>query len=76
MGTHLKLDIRTSYFPSTPISDMKFCGNRKENENTPAYTAKIAVYAGVKFKKSFVILRQRIFIFFPISTKLHLTNWG
>ena len=36
MGTHLKLDIRTSYFPSTPISDMKFCGNRKESENTPS----------------------------------------
>ena len=37
MGTHLKLDIRTSYFPSTPISDMKFCENRKENENTPIF---------------------------------------
>ena len=49
---------KTSYLSSILLISMKFGENKKKNENAPAYTAKIAVYAGVKFKKFFIISRH------------------
>ena len=67
MRTHLKLDIRTSYLPSTPIIGLKFFEKRQLFANLPVnlanlpvnskeiflfeFTGKLAQFTG-KFEKS------------------------
>ena len=49
MGTHLKLDIRTSYLPSTPIIGLKFFEKRQLFANLPVNLANLPVNSKENF---------------------------
>ena len=53
MGTHLKLDIRTSYIPSTPIIDLKFFAKRQLFSNLPVNWANLPVNSNKKISFEF-----------------------
>ena len=53
MGTHLKLEIRTSYLPSTPIVGLKFFEKRQFFSNLPVNWANLPVNSNKKFSFEF-----------------------
>ena len=63
MRTHLKLDIRTSYLPSTPIIGLKFFEKRQLFANLPVNWANLPVNSNKKFSFEFTGKFAKICLF-------------
>ena len=76
IGTHLRLDIRTSYLPSTPIVGLKFFEKRQLFANLPVNWANLPVNSKFSLVKYlYGLLTLKLSSFSNFSSQIFLNEY-